>query len=109
MSKENKERLIIMLITMGLSLGGIWFILKTLPPEPPIVTAECPMLHTIVEPKYVSIEGWKCQGTTDREYDSDLLQPSGLWVNKVFSCWKLETPIEQYCAENPTHCSDRKS
>lgn len=36
--------------------------------------------------------------------NADLLQPNGYWVEQRFSCWKLETPIEEYCKENPEYC-----
>jgi len=65
-----------------------------------ITTAQCPNLEQKVE--VIGLEnGWECkkQGT-----EGDLLQPSGLWINQGFFCWKLKTPIEQFCKEEPEYC-----
>lgn len=46
----------------------------------------------------VNLDGYKCERKGEM---SDLLQPSGYWVNITLSCWKLEIPIKEYCKTNP--------
>ncbi len=64
-----------------------------------ITTAECPALLNPI--KYEFKQG-NCEKIGS---DMDLLQPSGLWINKTYSCWTLETPIEEWCKEFPERCN----
>ncbi len=93
-----------MIIAIVVGLVGISLVLRFVAKEPfQITTAECPMFGKEVVYEQVNLgDEWKCKPTfNDKDYDSDLLQPSGLWVNKNFSCWKLQTPIEEYCKTEP--------
>lgn len=38
-------------------------------------------------------DGWKCE---QPKMSTDLLQPTGYWIGDTISCWKLETPIDEY-------------
>jgi hypothetical protein len=72
-----------------------------------ITTAECPTLQPTENISYISIEGMKCE---EREGSyTDLLQPSGLWGNRLYSCWKLEIPIEEWCKTNPCVSNNYKN
>ena len=97
MSQDNRERTFGALMIILLGIGGIIFALwvtGNTGKKFEITTAECPMLEQKVVSQFVNFEGWKCE--INEEYTTDLLQPSGVWVNKNLSCWKLETPIEEY-------------
>jgi len=62
-----------------------------------ITTAECPSIMTEVKIEKIELdEGWKCDKP---KMTTDLLQPSGYWIGDTISCWKLETPIEEYKKE----------
>lgn len=79
---------------MVVGFFGVWLILQTLPLRAPvnITTAECPALAS--EVKMVEMEGgWQCE---EPESYSDLLQPSGYWINKRFDCWKMKQTIEEW-------------
>lgn len=58
-----------------------------------ITTTECPMQPQSVNENIVTIEGMKCEERKGSY--TDLLQPTGLWGRYVFTCWKLEMPIEE--------------
>jgi hypothetical protein len=65
-----------------------------------ITTAECPTLRTEVIQNLVSMdEGYRCERREGSR--TDLLQPSGYWVNDIFSCWKMEMTADEWCKTNP--------
>ena len=80
------------LIFVGMFLVLFSINYLVLKPNIEITTAECPALSPVIK-KVQMDRGWQCE---EPERYMDLLQPSGLWINKDFHCWKLETPIEEY-------------
>jgi hypothetical protein len=94
-----KKEIITSIILLSLTIFAIYLIVKN-QPTVKITTAECPMQQQN-DTKF-SMDEYTCE----KRGWTDLLQPSGLWVNQDFSCWKLETPIKQFCEENPDYpCS----
>lgn len=59
-----------------------------------ITTAQCPNPVVEKQVEQYKMDDWECE---KEGHTSDLLQPSGLWVNQDFDCWKLEMNIKQYC------------
>lgn len=83
-----KNPISILCLILGLTVSMGFYFAR---PKVEITTAQCPNL--ITPPKIIEIKnGWKCE---EQGSLTDLLQPSGLWINQSFSCWKLETPIEE--------------
>ena len=101
MSRDNKERTFGALMIILLGIGGFAAVLwatGNFGGKIEITTAECPMAPTVQTVTQMD-GGWKC--TSHEDYDGDLLQPSGYWVNQIFDCWKKEMTIEEYCDKYP--------
>lgn len=66
------------------------------------LVTECPaqqVVEEVVTQNVIELDGWKCDAP--REGQSDLLQPSGVWWLDFVTCYKLETPIWEWCAAHP--------
>ena len=62
------------------------------------ITTQAPVPAEVRQ--YIKFEGWECRKDGS---STDLLQPSGLWVMQDLECWKLQTPIKEYCKTNVCH------
>lgn len=85
-------------------LGAFYIQFDSLKPKSPTINVtSCPSIIPTEVKEYTKIDSSDC--TEDKGYRTDLLQPTGLWLNRHFSCWTLEKPIEQFCKENPDYCN----
>ena len=93
MNKENLIYIYIITLLVAIIVGGIIGITSKEKSVIEVTTASCPMLFP--EVKRVEIDkGWIC--TEPQIHKRDLLQPSGLWINKQFDCWKLADDKEKF-------------
>lgn len=70
---------------------------------PQINVTSCPIVESTINREYIKFDGYDC--TKIGGSDTDILQPSGYWIGTSFECWKLKTPIEEFCAQHPEyHC-----
>lgn len=77
----------------------------------PQIVAQCPAPQTIektvVQHDVALADGWTCD--TPRLGQEDLLQPTGYWNMDNVMCFKLVTPISQWCVDHPkAECSDEQ-
>ena len=87
-------------IVLGFFMGASFY---TTPIE--VTTAQCPTLAP--EIKLVEMkEGWRCE---EPDYFTDLLQPSGYWINKTFNCWRLEMSVDEFCSKHPKSCNPNRN
>lgn len=93
---SKKERIILSLVFTLINGLFIYLILNTT--QVKITTAQCPALLNTVKYEFK-------QGDCEVMHETDLLQPSGVWLNKTYSCWTLETPIEEWCKVYPERCN----
>lgn len=85
-----KDRIISAISLLAILCSLIWLLgLVITKNEIKINVTQCPELL-----KKVDIGDIK---DCEVRYGSDLLQPSGYWINVNYNCWKLHTPIEDFC------------
>ena len=95
MKRDLKDFLLVILFPAILILIiGRFFISKQ---NPDIIINECPnpvIQNEIVEIIKIELEGgWDCD---EPEVSMNMLHPTGYFAGDLVTCWKLDTPIDQY-------------
>ena len=98
MIKEIIQKTIAVSILLILTLIAILFITKNNQPVYRITTAQCPQLTDKIDVAELK----NCTGGQI----SDLVQPTGLWVEMQYNCWKLKTPIAEFIRDECDRTGD---
>ena len=99
------QRVMASAIMVLLTIGGVYLVVTVATPS--VVVNQCP--EPVIKQKVVKVEkatledGWECEKP---QMTTDLLQPSGYWIGDTITCWKLDTPINEYRTEQCSETGD---